>query len=169
MEKENDMKEILDKLSSYNIFNYLLPGILFVAIAKYLTDYNFIQENVLIGAFLYYFIGMVVSRVGSLLIEPLLKKTKFVKFADYSDFISASKKDEKIELLSEVNNTYRTITSMFVLLLLLKAYNFFDQRYHFYSGISLTVVSCLILLMFLFAYRKQTAYITKRISKANNP
>ena len=163
------MKEILDKLSSYNIFNYLLPGILFVAIAKYLTEYNFIQENVLIGAFLYYFIGMVISRVGSLLIEPLLKKIKFVKFADYSDFISASKKDEKIELLSEVNNTYRTITSMFVVLLLLKAYSCLDRRYHFNSGISLIVLSCLILVMFLFAYRKQTGYITRRIFKANNP
>lgn len=161
------MKEILDKLSSYNIFNYLLPGILFVAIAKYLTDYNLIQENVLIGAFLYYFIGMLISRVGSLLIEPLLKKTKFVKFADYSDFISAAKMDEKIELFSEVNNTYRTITSMFVLLLLLKAYNYFDKQYQFDSGIALTVVSCLILLMFLFAYRKQTAYITKRMNNTN--
>lgn len=166
-EKENSMKEILDKLSSYNIFNYLLPGILFVAIAKYFTDYNFIQENNFIGAFLYYFIGMVVSRFGSLTIEPLLKKIKFVKFADYSDFISASKKDDKIELFSEVSNTYRTITSMFVLLLLLKAYNYFDKQYQFDSGISLTIVSCLILLMFLFAYHKQTAYITKRIHNAN--
>jgi hypothetical protein len=161
------MKEILDKLSSYNIFNYLLPGILFVAFAKYLTEYNLFQENVLIGAFFYYFIGMVVSRVGSLLIEPLLKKTGFIKFANYSDFISASKKDDKIELFSEVNNTYRTIISMFVLLLLLKAYNYFDQKYHFDSGISLVVVSCLILIMFLFAYRKQTSYITKRIHNAN--
>jgi hypothetical protein len=168
MENENNMKEIIDKLSSYNIFNYLLPGILFAAISKYFTDYNFIQENNFIGAFLYYFIGMVVSRFGSLTIEPLLKKTQFVKFADYSDFISASKKDEKIELFSEVNNTYRTITSMFVLLLLLKAYNYFDKQYHFDTGISLVIVSCLILLMFLFAYRKQTSYITKRISRANS-
>ena len=27
------MKDLLDKLSSYNIFNYLLPGVVFVAIS----------------------------------------------------------------------------------------------------------------------------------------
>ncbi len=160
------MKEIIDKLSSYNIFNYLLPGVLFVAIAKYFTEYNFILENDFIGAFFYYFIGMVISRFGSLIIEPILKKFKFVKFSDYSDFISASKKDTKIELFSEVNNTYRTITSMLFLLLILKLYNHCDFQYHFTKGISLCVVIVLVLLMFLFAYRKQTSYINKRIISA---
>ena len=63
------MKEIIDKLSSYNIFNYLLPGVLFVAIAKNFTEYNLILDNDFIGAFFYYFIGMVISRFGSLIIE----------------------------------------------------------------------------------------------------
>ena len=36
------MKDIIDKISSYNIFNYLFPGVLFVIIAKRLTDYNFV-------------------------------------------------------------------------------------------------------------------------------
>jgi hypothetical protein len=85
------MKEIIDKLSSYNIFNYLLPGVLFVAIAKHFTEYNLILDHDFIGAFFYYFIGMVISRFGSLIIEPMLKKIMFVKFSDYSDFISASK------------------------------------------------------------------------------
>jgi len=120
------MKELFDKISSYNLFNYLLPGILFVAISKQLTTYNFIQENDFIGAFFYYFIGMVISRFGSIFIEPILKKLSFLKFADYKDFVSASKKDEKVELFSEVNNTYRTIISMLVILLLLKSYNYFQ-------------------------------------------
>ncbi|NTW33389.1 MAG: hypothetical protein HGB12_12330, partial [Bacteroidetes bacterium] len=110
------MKELLDKISSYNLFNYLLPGILFVYFSKQFTDYNFIQDNDFIGAFLYYFIGMVISRFGSLFIDPTLKKISFLKFSDYKSFVSASKKDDKIELFSEVNNTYRTITAMFVIL-----------------------------------------------------
>ena len=67
------MKELLDKLSSYNLFNYLFPGILFVTIAKETTSLDLLQENIITGVFLYYFIGLVISRVGSLLIEPLLK------------------------------------------------------------------------------------------------
>jgi hypothetical protein len=163
------MNNILEKLSSYNIFNYLLPGILFVTIAKYFTSYNLILENNFIGAFLYYFVGMVISRFGSLVIEPALKKIKFVKFATYSDFISASKKDEMISLLSEINNTYRTITSMLVILMLLKFYSYLDMQWHFQEDITILIVVVLIFLMFLFAYKKQTGYITKRITNANNP
>lgn len=157
------MKEFLDKISSYNLFNYLLPGILFVCISKYFTDYNFIQENDFIGAFLYYFIGMVISRFGSLFVEPILKKISFLKFTDYKNFVAASKKDDKIELFSEVNNTYRTITAMFIILLLIKAYNHFQVLWDIPEKTTYLIVVILILLMFLFSYRKQTNYITKRI------
>lgn len=163
------MKEILDKISSYNLFNYLLPGILLICISKQFTGYNFAQANDFIGAFLYYFIGMVISRFGSLFIEPALKKISFLKFADYKSFVSASKKDEKIELFSEVNNTYRTITAMFVILLLLKLYNHFQVRWDIPQNATTLILVVLIFLMFLFSYRKQTNYITKRIDANNNP
>jgi hypothetical protein len=160
------MKDILDKLSSYNLFNYLLPGIIFVVLASKVTHYSFVQQDILIGAFLYYFIGLVISRFGSLVIEPLLKCLSFVKFADYKEFVFASKQDEKLELLSEVNNTYRTLCSLFILLLSLKLYEKIEGRFpdlKDWDGIILVV---LLLITFLFSYRKQTSYITKRI-KAN--
>ena len=50
------MEEILEKISSYNLFNYLLPGILFAVISKEITTYSFLHENIIIGLFLYYFI-----------------------------------------------------------------------------------------------------------------
>lgn len=157
------MKEIIDKISSYNIFNYLFPGVLFVVIAKYLTDYNFVQDDNLLGAFLYYFIGMVISRIGSVILEPILKKVNFLKFRDYHRYVSASKKDLKLELLSEVNNTYRTLNSMMVSLLILKFYNYIETEFILDSSISLIVITILVFLLFLFSYRKQSNYITKRI------
>lgn len=163
------MKDLLDQISSYNLFNYLLPGILFVCISKYLTDYNFIQDNDFVGAFLYYFIGMVISRFGSLFVEPILKRISFLKFADCKSFIIASKKDEKIELFSEVNNTYRTITALFIVLLLLKIYNHFHVLWNISINITHLIVVVLILVIFLFSYRKQTNYITKRIKANDNP
>jgi hypothetical protein len=157
------MKDLLDKISSYNIFNYLLPGIIFVVFSKEAVGYNFIQENNLLGAFLYYFIGMVVSRFGSVIIEPILKKISFLKFKEYKFYVLASKQDTKLELLSEVNNTYRTISSLFILLFLFKAYKFFEIRYSLSEAFTLIIVASLILLLFLFSYRKQTNYIAKRI------
>lgn len=157
------MKELLDKISSYNIFNYLFPGILFVVIIREFTAYNFLQDNLIIGAFVYYFIGLVISRFGSLVIEPFLKKLSFLKFTSYKDFISASKKDEKLELLSNINNMYRTLSSMFVLILLLKLYELIESNIPVLKNWSTYIFLALLLGMFLFSYRKQTNYITKRI------
>ena len=63
------MKDLLDKLSSYNLFNYLLPGAIFVAASQRISSHAFRDENIVIELFLVYFIGMVISRVGSLTIE----------------------------------------------------------------------------------------------------
>jgi len=157
------MKDLLDKLSSYNIFNYLLPGILFAVFASKLTIYSFIQSDIVLGVFVYYFLGLVVSRFGSLVIEPILKKTGFVRFAPYGDFVSASKKDDKIEILSEVNNMYRTLCSLFVLLLLLLGYQSVQYRIPGLAPWNPYIAAVLLVIMFLLSYRKQTAYVTKRI------
>lgn len=157
------MKDLLDKLSSYNIFNYLFPGIVFVVISEKITAYSFLQDNIIIGVFVYYFIGLVISRFGSLVLEPVLKYTKFVKFSDYKDFLSASKEDPKIELLSEVNNMYRTISSLFILIALLKSYECIETPFPQLQPLRPFIIIVLLLVMFLFAYRKQTGYITKRI------
>lgn len=160
------MKEVLDKITSYNLFNYLLPGVLFVAILDKFTIYSLTQENLILGVFVYYFIGLVISRFGSLIIEPFLKLVSFLKFADYADFVSASKIDSKVEDFSEVNNMYRTFTAIFVLLLLLKGYELLAVKIPILNEHTPLILVIVLLVMFLFSYRKQTGYITMRI-KAN--
>lgn len=162
------LKEVFDKISSYNVFNYLLPGILFIYLTKEISGYNLIQDNNFVGAFLYYFSGMVVSRFGSLIIEPLLKWIKFVKFMDYKLFINASKNDSKIELLSEVSNTYRTILSMLVLLCSQYLYLIAKDFFSISHTTTVILVTVFISILFLFSYRKQTTYISKRIEANTN-
>lgn len=157
------MQDIFEKLSSYNLFNYLLPGVLFVAILEKFTAYSLTQENLLIGAFVYYFVGLVISRFGSLVIEPVLRKVSFLKFGDHEDFVSASKNDPKIETLSEASNMYRTFTAMFFLFALAKIYEFVEYRFPAIKEWNPYILVLLLLLMFLYSYRKQTQYITKRI------
>jgi hypothetical protein len=160
------MAELLDKLSSYNLFNYLLPGVLFSVLATKLTHYSFLGYEIVVAAFLYYFIGLVVSRFGSLVIEPTLRHMGFVRFADYRRFVAACKKDPKIELLSEVNNTYRTLCSLFVLLLLLKLYERSALRWPVLDRFGVGILIVVLFLMFAFAYRKQTEFVRKRIEVA---
>jgi hypothetical protein len=156
------MADFVTKLSSYNLFNYLLPGIIFVILADTVTNYSFSQENVITGLFLYYFIGMVISRVGSLIVEPVLKRISFVKFAEYKDYVNASKKDERLELLSEVNNTYRTLCALFMVTLLLVGYEKLEGNWPFLRERAVIILTVLLLLLFLVSYRKQAAYVAQR-------
>jgi len=157
------MKSIIDKISTYNIFNYLFPGILFAVISKSFTKYSFIQNDLVEGLFTYYFIGLVISRFGSLVVEPLLKKMKIVKYSSYEDFITACKVDDKLELLSEVNNMYRTIFSMFILLLLFKLYELFSNGFPDINNYTYCIALVLLSGLFMASYWKQTKFIKERV------
>ena len=162
------MKELLEKLSSYNLFNYLLPGVIFSVIATNYTGYSLVQYDIFIGVFVYYFIGLIISRFGSLIIEPILKKVSFLKFAPYEDFVTSSKVDDKLDILSEVNNTYRTFSSMFLLLLILKLYEIMAKKMSIFDRSDLLVLILILFVTFIFSYRKQTKYITNRIEALKN-
>lgn len=160
------MDGLLDKISSYNIFNYLLPGSIFAVVADALTSFRVLQEDIVVGLFLYYFIGLVVSRVGSLVIEPGLKALRFITFVDYGKFIEASRGDPAIEVLSETNNMYRTLCALFVLLPGVVLFDRIAPALPWLVYWLPFIVGAILLVLFLYAYRKQTAYITKRVNKA---
>ena len=107
---------------------------------------------------------MIISRIGSLIVEPVLEYLKFLKKSDYQEFVSASKKDSKIELLSETNNSYRTIVATFILLIVVKCYKLIADTYTI-SGVLVSFVIFILLgTLFLFAYKKQAKYVVKRVN-----
>ena len=162
------MKELIEKLSSYNIFNYLLPGIIFAGLGDKLTSYSLIQENFLIGLFFYYFIGLVISRIGSLTLEKLLKKIKFLRFKPRKDFIKASKLDSKIEILSEQNNMFRTLCSLPIALIVFMIYDgmIIKDNLPWNTDINNYIFLVGLFFLFLFSYRKQTGYVVESIETA---
>lgn len=157
------MSEALNKFTSYHILNNLLPGIVFVVFAKAFTPYSFVQGDLLLGVALYYFIGMVISRLGSVMVEPILKSVGFVEFRPYAEFVQASTKDSRLDTLSETNNIFRSLCALFLALILVKGYSMLAQACPAISTWGKPVLIVGLFLLFLFAYRKQTAYITKRI------
>lgn len=157
------MSELMQKLSSYNLLNYLLPGIVFSVMLEQITSYSIVQKDLFVNAFLYYFIGLSISRIGSIAIEKPLKKIKFIEFAQYTDYTKASKAYPKIEVLSEANNTYRTLLATFVLLGLAKVYEMISK----YCALSPETNSLLLVLslgiIFLLSYKKQTDYVRQQV------
>jgi hypothetical protein len=162
------MKELLDKISSYNLFNYLFPGVLFAAIADKWTGASLLQKDLAVGVFVYYFIGAVVSRIGSLMIEPFLRWIGFVKFAKYEDFVRVEKSDAKLEILSETNNMYRTLAGVFLLVGIVATYDFAATSYPWLYKAAPALCGISLFTLFIISYRKQSAYITTRI-KAHKP
>jgi hypothetical protein len=162
------MSDFLNKLSSYNLFNNLLPGILFVVLLNHFTQYRILQDNLLLNVFLYYFIGLTISRISSITIEPFLKKVKFIAFRDYHLFVNANKKDSKLDILVETNNKFRVILTMIILVIFSKVFYSLNNNFlKFSENTQQYFLLIFIAIIYLFAYRKQTNYITKRID-ANN-
>ncbi|MBE99131.1 hypothetical protein [Flavobacterium coralii] len=157
------MTDILNKISSYNLFNNLLPGILFVILCDYFVGYDLSQENLVIGIFLYYFIGLTISRISSILIEPILKKVNFIKFTNYADFISAQKNDNKIDVLVEVSNKFRSILTMIIVLIAFKFYTSLEYNREISESTEKYFVLILLAIIYLLSFKKQIKYITKRI------
>lgn len=159
------MKEIFAKLSSYNFLNYLLPGAIFVLACRYLNLVDFKNEGILIEFTAYYFAGMTISRVGSILVEPISQYLGIIKHSSYSNYISACEKDGKIEVLLEQNNLYRTIISMFLILLFFLGGKYTFEKLDITSEYVSIILIFNILLLYVLAYRKQTTYIRKRVEK----
>jgi hypothetical protein len=157
------VKDLLDKLTSYNLFNYLLPGTIFVACAERVTRWRFDQDNVVVELFVYYFIGLVISRFGSLLLEPILRRSGLIKFSDYKDFIKACSVDSKIEVLSEQNNMFRTLAATFASLLVFKLIDLFAQWLGLSDRSGHLLAFAGLFVLFVSAYRKQTAFVRSRV------
>lgn len=157
--------EIFQKISSYNIFNYILPGAVFSFWLTKFSGLNILQTNIFTSIFLYYFLGMVISRFGSLLVEPLLQKIGVVKYEDYDNYLLASQENEKLNILLEVNNMYRTFVALFALVGLIHIYLYIGSKIKFLNEQGIFIAVIALIFLFLFSYRKQTKYITARIRK----
>ncbi|MBQ9315145.1 MAG: hypothetical protein IJ220_09205 [Clostridia bacterium] len=168
------MEQFFNRLENYNIFNYILPAIIFDIGCRLYIDIELIpKDNPVLAVFIYYFIGLVISRVGSLIVKPLLWKSKTMnsKFSSEStDFYVAEQKDPKIKILFTDYNMYRNFIATFLLLLLFKLSRCFIDYFNVNSCIYYTIICLLLILIFTLSYKKQLYYIHKRIdySKKEN-
>ena len=162
------MEKLIDKLTSYNLFTNLLPGVMYCLLSDKLLNTSLIQPDIVIGVFFYYFCGMAISRVSSVIVEPLLKATKFVTFSKYEHYLNAISKDPQIGTLLETNNTYRSIVALFACILLTGAWTAAVAKFPDFEAISGYAFVAIALLLFLLAYRKQNNYIKSRIDAQLN-
>lgn len=167
------IKQIIDKISSYNIFNNLYPGIIFCYLLKIMFKINILVDNWFENLIIFYFVGMVLSRVGSVIIEPSMQKIKhkkepLLKYAPYKDYERASAINPLVATLSETNNTYRTLLSCFVCATTFKIILFINDnliqfKCEFFQNNKDWFILIFLVWLFSKSYIKQTDYVRKRV------
>lgn len=157
------LKLIIDKLSQYNFLTNILPGTVLCIILKSLVGYDLIPDDYYQAGIVFYFVGMVNSRVGSLVIEPILKAISWVKFAPYSEFLRAEKEDAKLTILSQENNVFRSYISLMFISILGYIYKNCSLDLRLSLNNESLVLIVILFVLFLFAYKKQTSFVRKRV------
>ena len=155
--------KLLDKISAYQVVNYIIPGSVLCVLLKHMVGYDIIAFSMIENVIICYFVGLVNSRLGSLILRPILKKCRLVKDAPYDDFVSVEKYDAKLTMLSDINNVFRSFAS--VMLVLLIAYGIKHiEIIEKYIITNFNWIAILFLLMlFVFSIRKQTKFVKDRV------
>ena len=167
------MEKIISSILVYNLLTNLIPGTVLAALLKFCVegcDIFSLTNNIWILAVILYFLGVINSRISSLVFEPLIKMLKIVKCASHKDFTDAELKDTsgKLTQLSRMNNEYRSYISVFAIVLILKLTFLSSCAKDFVTDNVCWIILGLGVLLFLCSYRKQVSYLTSRISRLNN-
>lgn len=157
------MEKIIEKIEVYHFLNYLLPGIIFGAILTKIIQKNFFETNMVIATIEYYFVGLILSRIGSIIIKPVLEKLNIINCVQYEQYINCIKTDNKVELLQREANQYRTYISVFLCLTLFEIYYSFTNK-TFYV---LNILFFLLSILFILSYKKQLKFVIERIQYVN--
>lgn len=155
----------MEKISNYDFFNNLFPGVLFGIIIEHYFSINISLNNIGIVLAIYYFIGLIISRIGSLILDPTLEKKKFIKKSNYDDYISACRVDDKIESLAETANMYRSLFVTAMLTLILIFVYIISDSFLIMDAVVI-IVFAFTGVLFIFSYKKQIGYINKRVDRS---
>lgn len=162
------IKILVTKLSQYNFVTNILPGSVFCLILKFIVGYDlFVTDEWYQMGIIFYFVGMVNNRFGSLVIEEILKKTKIVKFAKYEDFVKAEMKDSKLTTLSTENNVFRSYISVCALSFITSLFKLTSDNVAWVNEWKEQILLATLLVLFTLSYRKQTIYVRKRVEEDN--
>ena len=171
--------DILDKLDTYEVFTNLLPGIFFGILFEFLFHIKIpsgvissgVPADGVIGALgaiaIYYFLGVLIGGISSIVTQPTLLMLKFVTYASHSDFITAEKNDEKVRILIEKSDFYCSLLTAVLLIFSMKLVIVVKEHWTPISEQWMWFVLMLVFFVLLFTYQLQNSLLQNRIKIAN--
>ena len=161
------MDKIIEKLDSYQILVNLLPGTFFCVALRMLFGMELPNENFVIDLVIYYFTGLFIGRISSIIIEPILERLKFIELAPHKDFIAAETIDTKIAVILAVSNFYRSLLTAILILPCVKVLKVLTEQFVWFSIHGFIFLLIFLFIVMLFSYQKQNNYVRSRVITAN--
>ena len=108
------MESLITKLRNYELVNNVIVGAIIYHLGMYCLKLEPLKNLSLIGELsIVYFVGLVVSRIGSLVLEPVCKTFKIVVYAPPEQYYAAEKKDKKmVDCKCKLNKIYQATISV---------------------------------------------------------
>ena len=173
------MDNLFKQLSSYHILNFVIPGGSYIYLLNKVLIPNILSEDWLLNGIIFYIVGLIISRIGSVIIAPKVNKileypriikvfrleTDYINKTTYEEYIKKKKKDTTISDFVTMKNMFRSMISVcFCMFFSIMAYHLINWTC-FFSKKNIIVCTSMVLigLLFLFSYEKQGVYIQKRI------
>ena len=147
----------------FSMIGNFISGVIFGYYLNDIIGIRILGKDMIFNICICYVVGLLVSRFGTLVVEKVLKKLKCINFANYTDYVVASKKDETLRFLSQINNFFRTIIAMVFLMITAYVLSFFKAYLIEYKTPLTIILGVLVLVLMICSYKKQTEYINKRV------
>lgn len=166
------MENALSFFSIYNLLVNLIPGTVLAFSLKFCVGIDLFTpfEHSWLLLLLLYFLGVLNSRISSLIFEPIIRGTKFVKVMPYENVTASELKDSsgKLTVLSRMNNEYRSYLSLFSIVLFIKLIFLSPCAKNLAMTNATWLIPVLGIGIFLVSYKKQSSYICSRITQQLN-
>lgn len=152
------LKSLSEKLSAYQLFNFIYPGAVFLGILSYKGVPLGMLKEIWWFLLASYFLGMIISRFGSIVIESICLKFGWIEKYDIKRYADNIAKNSFTAILLELTNIYRTICSMGILLFLCTIF-----KYQQDDKCCMLFVEVLFVLLFGISFIKQHHYLEDKL------
>lgn len=165
---EEIINTITKSISRYEFINNLIPGVLLCYLLQY-VGYDFLTDKLVTNLVIGYVVGVINGRVSSLVVEPFCRKVNIIQWRDYRLYNEAKKQRPFISTLQETANMYRSMASIFLIVLLFVAFKWMSRCWVWLNDNAFLILLIILLILFLFSYRKQVNdYVVKNIDETTN-
>lgn len=162
------MENLINSISKYQLAINLIPGYIFAILLQQYAHIVLLEGDVLQDVFVSYFVGLIIGRIGSIVVERLMDKfNKTYKSApDYDIKVKAERIDPKIEILDRQCTIYRNCCAgcCCVIIGIFTDCLFGDGS--FFSSVKYILFFLILTVLLVMAMDKQCNYVNQRIEVA---